>query len=196
MTRKIHTPKNAGQTIVEIVIAIGVVGLVMTTVVGAITVSLRNTSRAKAKALATKYTQEGIEYFRTQRNLLGWESFLEVLQQRKGANFCMATLPYDMDNSYQLRGQPGNENVDDQGKHVGQYKDSNSGLGGLSDLPNRACLPNEYVDAANIYQRRGTVVTSVSGGQDVVTVTITVTWIDGARTQTSTATVELRKNQN
>lgn len=160
ITRKHH---RAGQTIIEVVIATGVVAMVMTAVVAIISVSLRNTTRAKAKALATKYTQEGIEYFRAQRNLLGWESMFQTIQQGAGGNtYCMSTLPY-------------------------------SGNGGLASLANRACLPNEFVDSRQIYQRRAEITIS---GTDTITITVTVTWNDGDRTQTSNATVELKQSQN
>jgi Tfp pilus assembly protein PilE len=158
--------RRAGQTIVEVIIATAVVGLVMTAIVAIGSVSLRNTSRAKAKALATKYTQEGIEYFRTQRNLLGWESMFQTLKQNSGGvTYCMATLPYTQ-------------------------------TGGLGNLPNRACLPTEFVDVRQIYQRRAHVTTSVVGGQNVITVVVTVSWNDSGNQQISTAALELRQNQN
>jgi Tfp pilus assembly protein PilV len=155
--------RRAGQTIIEVVIATGVVALVMTAVVAIVSVSLRNTTRAKAKVLATKYTQEGIEYFRAQRNLLGWESMFQAIQQGSGGStYCMSTLPYGED-------------------------------GGLASLPNRACLPNEFVDSRQIYQRSAEITTT---GSDTLTITVTVTWNDGDRTQTSNATAELKQSQN
>lgn len=155
--------RRTGQTIVEVVIATAVVGVVMTALAAIITVSLQNTTRAKAKALATKYTQEGIEYFRAQRSLLGWESMVQVIQQGSGGStYCMNTLPYT------------------------QY-------GGLEQLANRACLPHEFVDARQIYQRSAQIFTT---GADTLSITVTVSWNDGARLQTSTATVELKNTQN
>lgn len=85
--------RQRGQTLIEVMIATTVVGLVMTAVAAIVTISLQNTSRAKAKALATKYTQEGIEYFRAQRNLMGWESFYATLSLGT-PTYCLATLPY------------------------------------------------------------------------------------------------------
>lgn len=158
--------RRAGQTIVEVIIAIGVVAMVMTAIVAIGTTSLRNTSRAKAKTLATKYTQEGIEYFRTQRNILGWESMVETLQQNSGGiTYCMATLPYTQ-------------------------------TGGLGNLPNRPCLPSEFIDVRQIYQRHAEVTSSVIDGQDVITIAVTVSWNDSGAQQTSIATLELRQNQN
>lgn len=158
--------KSRGQTLIEIIIATGVVGLVMTTVVAVISVSVRNAARAKAKALGTKYTQEGIEYFRAQKNLMGWETFYETIQAGTGNNvYCLSTLPY-------------NQN------------------GGLEQLPNRPCQAAEYVDARNIYKRSADVSLGTLNGQYTVTVTVSTVWEDGDRLTTSNATLELQQSQN
>lgn len=86
-------PKKSGSSMLEVIIATGVIGLVMTATVSVISVSLRTTSLSKAKNAATKYTQEGVEYFRNQRTVLGWETFLEILQTGGSASYCLATLP-------------------------------------------------------------------------------------------------------
>ncbi|MBW7955914.1 hypothetical protein H3C66_04235 [Patescibacteria group bacterium] len=157
--------KRLGQTIVEVIIATGVVGLVMTAVVAVVTVSVRNASRAKAKALGTKYTQEGIEYFRAQKNLMGWESFVGAIQEGGSTpTYCLATLPYTQN-------------------------------GGLENLPNRPCQASEFVDSNDLYQRSANVTLGVLGGQDAVTVTVTTTWEDGDRMTESTATVEFQQSQ-
>jgi len=85
---------TAGQTLVEVIVATSVVALVMTAIVAIVTVSVRNTAQAKAKALATKYSQEGVEYFRQKRTDLGWESFYSILAE-DGTTFgyCLASLP-------------------------------------------------------------------------------------------------------
>ena len=64
----------------------------MTTVVASMSVSLHSAVISQSKSLATKYTQEGVEYFQTQRNLMGWESFLQQLQE--SSVFCLAELSY------------------------------------------------------------------------------------------------------
>ena len=53
---------NTGSTLIEVIIAVGVVALVMITVVSIITVSVRDTVLAKSKLLGTRYTQEGMEF--------------------------------------------------------------------------------------------------------------------------------------
>lgn len=93
MLKRSPRKRQHGQTLIEIIIATTVVGIVMTSVVAVITVSVRNAARAKAKALGTKYTQEGIEYFRAQRNLMGWESFYGYLNTRD-PRYCLDSLSY------------------------------------------------------------------------------------------------------
>jgi len=160
--------RRVGQTIIEILIATGVVALVMTAVVAVVSVSVRNASRAKAKALATKYTQEGIEYFRAQRNIMGWESFWTTAGGQVGtrtSTACLATLPY-------------------------------TATGGLQNVISTTCSTNQYIDTRQIYQRSAAVTTSQLVGKDTVNVAVTVRWVDGSRTNTSTATVQLQQSQN
>jgi len=71
---------QSGQTIIEVLIATGVIALVMTAVAAGLTLSVQNSSQAKYRALATKMAQESNELFRRERDRLGWESFYEVLQ--------------------------------------------------------------------------------------------------------------------
>ena len=89
------TSKQRGQTIVEVLIATGVVALVMTAVAAGLTLSVKNSSQSKYRALATKMGQETTELFRRERDRLGWESFYEILQA-DGAltTYCIGeTLP-------------------------------------------------------------------------------------------------------
>lgn len=148
-----------GATLVEVIIATGVVGLVMTSAVAAMSVSLTSAVLAKSKSTATKYTQEGIEYFRTQRNLMGWESFVKQIQN--SAFYCLATLPY-------------------------------TSTGGLESVPQRHCNSDEFVDSQGRFQREAEVAHTQSNGEDIITITVTVTWQQSGRPVTSNATVEMR----
>jgi Tfp pilus assembly protein PilV len=65
--------KNRGQTIVEIVVALGVLVLVVLALVSVTTVSARNAQFARNQALATQYAQEGIERIRNCRDTWGWD---------------------------------------------------------------------------------------------------------------------------
>jgi len=69
------TNKSAvGQTLVESVVAIGVVVLIVTGLVVGVVSSLKSTESSQARSLATKLTQEGIETARSIRDT-GWNSF-------------------------------------------------------------------------------------------------------------------------
>lgn len=70
---------SAGTTLVEILVAAAILGLVMTSIVSVITLSVKNLSEAKQRAIAVKYGQEGMEMFRRQRNAMGWETFSQTL---------------------------------------------------------------------------------------------------------------------
>lgn len=59
---------QSGQSIVEVVIAVGIVALVLVALVTAVTVSIRNSTFSKNKSIANKYVSEGIEAVRSIRD--------------------------------------------------------------------------------------------------------------------------------
>jgi len=83
--------KQAGQTIVEILVATAVVALVLTAVASGLTYSIKSASESKYRSVATSKAQEAVEVFRYQRSTLGWETFVEVLAT--GGAYCYNTLP-------------------------------------------------------------------------------------------------------
>lgn len=85
-----------GQSIIEVIIATGIVALVMTAIVAAITVSVKNTAVAKQKLMGSKLSQEGIEYFRQQRAQLGWATFAQQItsiDENQDFTACLPSLP-------------------------------------------------------------------------------------------------------
>lgn len=66
--------KNGGQTLFELVVAVGVSVLVVTGIVALVTLSLRNANFARDQADATRYAQEALEWLRLERNS-GWSAF-------------------------------------------------------------------------------------------------------------------------
>lgn len=66
-----------GQSLLEMVVAIGVTTLVLTSLVAAVVISIRNAHFARNQSLATKYAQEAIEKIRIRRDIGGWSSFSE-----------------------------------------------------------------------------------------------------------------------
>lgn len=64
-----------GQTLVEMVFALGVAVLVIVALVVATTVAVRNAQFAKSESLASKYAQDGMEKIRAYRDQNAWETF-------------------------------------------------------------------------------------------------------------------------
>ncbi len=89
--RKLH---QLGAALLEVIVAIGIVTLVMTTIVSLVTVSLKSASIAQSKSLGTKYSQEGLESLRQMRNVLGWDAFLGTLQaDGTTIHYCLTSVP-------------------------------------------------------------------------------------------------------
>lgn len=59
---------SKGQTLLEVILAIGVACIVLIGLTRAVTVALRNAQFAKNQALATQYAQEGMEKARQLRD--------------------------------------------------------------------------------------------------------------------------------
>lgn len=60
---------NKGQSLFEVVVAIGISALIIVAVVSLVTNSIRNATFSKNKSLASKYAQDAIEWLRGQRDL-------------------------------------------------------------------------------------------------------------------------------
>lgn len=86
---------SSGQSIIEVLIATLVVGVVMTAVAASLTASIRNTAESKLRAQAQDSAQEAMEVFRSQRGLLGWATFQDVLASTD--QFCLNDLPVTSD---------------------------------------------------------------------------------------------------
>ncbi len=85
---------QAGAALLEVIVAVGIVTLVMTTIVSLVTVSLKSATLAQAKSVGTKYAQEGLESMRGLRAQLGWDSFVSTLTAKGTTiHLCMPTVP-------------------------------------------------------------------------------------------------------
>lgn len=85
---------SRGQSIVEVLIAVAVVAVVLTTVAAGLTYSVKTTSEARYRAFATNYAQDAIEVFRRERATLGWELFRDNIE---AGTTCLNTLPATTD---------------------------------------------------------------------------------------------------
>ena len=90
---------NRGQTLIEIIIAVGLIVLVLTTLASGLALGIRNNRVAKDQAIAKDYTREAQEWLRSMRDLAGWETFAGILRAHASGNslsYCLTTLPADL----------------------------------------------------------------------------------------------------
>lgn len=80
-----------GSSLIEIIVATGVMALVLTAVVAGLTLSLRTNAEASYRSEAVKRSQEAMEVFRRERALRGWDGFVTAFTS--GATYCLQTLP-------------------------------------------------------------------------------------------------------
>lgn len=69
----VHNKKN-GQSLIEVLAAMAVAVIIISGLVGAVIVAVRNAQFAKNQALATSYANEGMENTRQQRDE-NWDNF-------------------------------------------------------------------------------------------------------------------------
>lgn len=94
MHLKTKLAKTAGQTIVEVLVAVAVLGLVLTAVAAMLTLTVKNAAESRSKALATQRAQEAVEVYRRERKVLGWTEFLANVGD---GTFCLNILPTNSD---------------------------------------------------------------------------------------------------
>lgn len=144
--------REKGQTLFEIVVALGIGVVVITSIVAVVTVSLRNANFAKNKTEATKYTQEALEWLRSEK-----EKDWPVFFARSGspAYWCLQSLSWP--------------------DSAGQ------------------CAQNQTISGATTFTRNVTLTTTDIDGDlalDDIAATVTVSWSEGGRPHTSSATTQ------
>lgn len=84
-----------GQSLFEVVLALGLITLIMTAVVGVASLSIVNSSYAKNKTLSTRLSETTLEWVRGERNN-GWDDFsLQSLPEGAGQTRCFQTLSWE-----------------------------------------------------------------------------------------------------
>lgn len=87
--------KQSGQSIFEVVLAVGIVTVVLISIVGLVAVTQRNTNAAKTRAEASRSAQEALEWIRQERDT-NWTAFYN----RTAINtYCLDTLSWGNSNS-------------------------------------------------------------------------------------------------
>jgi Tfp pilus assembly protein PilV len=81
---------SSGQSLIEVLIITVLVASILTAIASVVTKSLQSTAENKRKNAATNLSQEAIEMFRQNRQILGWDSFQTELSS---GVYCLDTLP-------------------------------------------------------------------------------------------------------
>lgn len=89
-----HIKPQTGSTLIEVLIATIVVGVILTGVVGALTSSLKNSSEAQNRQVATRLAQEALEVFAQHRAVSSWTGFAGTPGD-SGANYFCFNNAYD-----------------------------------------------------------------------------------------------------
>lgn len=92
-----HRTYESGQTLLELIIAIGIVAIIITALVVAATASLRYGQESRLRSSGLKYAQEAIELARQIRDTTDWNTFLTY----SGAG--TETWCLDSDNAWTIR---------------------------------------------------------------------------------------------
>lgn len=83
---------TSGSTLIEVIISIGIVVLVLVTIVASGTLVTRNRRFSANQGVATKYSQETIEWVKSFRNEVGWKTFYESVNA-KGVSPITVCMP-------------------------------------------------------------------------------------------------------
>lgn len=87
---------QTGSSLIELLIAIMVVGVVVTGVAYALTQSVKNTAESRYRELATAMAQDSIDLFRREREAQGWRAFTSLFTTSQ-QTFCFNSFPTTID---------------------------------------------------------------------------------------------------
>lgn len=105
----LNRSKTQGFTLIEVLIATGMVTLVMTGITSGVSFAVKNSRFSQQKSLSVRYAQESIEWFRAQRDTLGWQAFYQTLENDSPSQviYCLADLPQNSEQFGNLSSTPG-----------------------------------------------------------------------------------------
>ncbi|OGV91707.1 hypothetical protein A3A66_02215 [Microgenomates group bacterium RIFCSPLOWO2_01_FULL_46_13] len=81
-----------GQTLIEVIFAATITAVVLVAVVHSLSLSIKASRKSSDQTLSTRYAQEGVEWFRQQRDRVGWFAFTTWLPVGM-TTYCTPTLP-------------------------------------------------------------------------------------------------------
>ena len=89
ITYRLSFIRNRGQSLVEVLVAVGIISLVLVAIVAGVTLAIKNASFSKNQTSATRYAQEAMEWLRNQRDQ-DWNAFVG----RNGRAYCLNNLSW------------------------------------------------------------------------------------------------------
>jgi Tfp pilus assembly protein PilV len=88
------TKNNRGNTIIEVMISILIIGTVLTAIAVSMTYSVKNTSEAQYRDVATSLASEPIEVLRYTRASSNWQTFYTALSAKAGSDKYITTTVF------------------------------------------------------------------------------------------------------
>jgi|AACY02.2.fsa_nt_gi Type II secretory pathway, pseudopilin PulG len=90
--------QSNGFTLVETIVAVGIITLVLVSTASTVSIALRNNRFAREKTVSTRLAQEAIEWARAQRDAQGFIAFYQALEAdapggTTSVEYCLDTLP-------------------------------------------------------------------------------------------------------
>ncbi len=83
--------RSEGSSLIEILIATLVVGLVVTAIATGMSYTVRNSAEARFREAATMLGQDLVESFYRERNRQGWYQFTSMFTD--GSTYCFSSIP-------------------------------------------------------------------------------------------------------
>lgn len=90
--KKTPNPQRA-STLIEVLVAMTIVATILTALGSMMAMSVKVAQRNEMEQLALMQAQETMEYFRKERNLVGWDKFFKMIDTDEALSLCFNTLP-------------------------------------------------------------------------------------------------------
>lgn len=105
---RIHTTKEAGQTLIEVLAALSVASVIITAASIAVVVALQNAQQARSQDIGEQYTQDGMEQIRQLRDS-DWTTFDNYGASSPGYVYC-----FNQDNTLSKPNDPADTTCDNK----------------------------------------------------------------------------------
>ncbi len=150
---KYYSQQHSGFSIIEVLISVMVVGMALTALATSLSYSIALTNQARYRDVASKKAQEGLDFFKRERVVLGWNLFHTNISD---AGYCLSTIP----------------------ESVSQPPDSIV----LSSLPTGSCGVNQFdisVEGVGPNFKREVYITKGATDEPLI-ITVAVSWPGGS----------------